>query len=95
MLKFSTYKTTGGLNHYAENKDFELEFIILLNPTGDYELREYQYGVLEEYKYFNKLAEAKAWANKNNDYLAEVDAIETESEDLDFLDSLCDDGLMP
>ena len=26
---------------------------------------------------------------------AEVDAIETESEDLDFLDSLCDDGLMP
>lgn len=71
MLKFSTYKTTGGLNHYAENKDFELEFIILRNPTGDWELREYQYGVFEEYKYFNKLAEAKAWANKNNDWLAE------------------------
>lgn len=71
MLKFSTYKTTGGLNHYAENKDFELEFIILRNPTGDWELREYQYGVLEEYKYFDKLAEAKAWANKNNDWLVE------------------------
>ena len=69
MLKFSTYKTTGGLNHYAENKDFELEFIILLNPTGDYELREYQYGIFEEYKYFETLAKAKEWANTQNSYL--------------------------
>ena len=71
MLKFSTYKTTGGLNHYAENKDFELEFIILRNPTGDYELREYQYGVFEEYKYFDKLAKAKEYANRCNNWLVD------------------------
>jgi hypothetical protein len=72
MLKFSTYKTTGGLNHYAENKDFELEFIILLNPTGDYEMREYQYGILEEYKYFDKLADAISWANQCNKWLVDM-----------------------
>jgi len=71
MLKFSTYKTTGGLNHYAENKDFELEFIIVRHPTGDYELREYQYGVFEEYKYFDKLSKAKAWANRCNNWLVD------------------------
>ena len=71
MLKFSTYKTTGGLNHYAENKDFELEFIILRNPTGDWELRKYQYGTYEGYKYFDKLSEAKAWAKLQESYLVE------------------------
>ncbi len=80
MLKFKTYKTTGGLNHYAENKDWELVFIILRNPTGDWELREYQYGVLEQYKYFDKLADAKEWANRQNKWLAECSPDESESE---------------
>ena len=71
MLKFSTYKTTGGLNHYAENKDLELEFIILRNPTGDWELREYQYGILVDCRYFEKLSEAKAWAKLQDSYLVD------------------------
>ena len=78
MLKFKTYKTTSGLNHYAENKDWELVFIILCNPTGDWELREYQYGVLEQYKYFDKLADAKECANRQNKWLAECSPEEGE-----------------
>lgn len=74
MLKFSTYKTVDGLNHYAENKDFELEFIISkdsLTPFAEkkWELREYLYGTFEESKYFSKLADAKKWANTQNSYL--------------------------
>lgn len=74
MLKFSTYKTTGGLNHYAVNEDFELEFIISKDSSTPFaekkwELREYQYGILEEYKYFSKLSEAKEWASMCNSFL--------------------------
>lgn len=74
MLKFSTYKTVDGLNHYAKNKDFELEFIISkdsLTPFTDqkWQLREYLYGAFEEFKYFSKLADAKKWANTQNSYL--------------------------
>tara|TARA_S200002703_G_C3703660_1_gene216128 strand:- start:450 stop:740 length:291 start_codon:yes stop_codon:yes gene_type:complete len=77
MLKFSTYKTTGGLNHYTENKDFELEFIIIKDAETPFiekiwELREYQYGVLENCRYFEKLSEAKAWANHCNNILIEL-----------------------
>ena len=76
MLKFSTYKTTGGLNHYAENKDFELEFIIVKDAETPFiekkwELREYQYGILEDCRYFEKLSEAKAWAKLQESYLVE------------------------
>ncbi len=74
MLKFSTYQTTSGLNHYAENEDFELVFIIQKDESTPFvekkwELREYWYGALEEYKYFSKLSEAKAWANMCNSFL--------------------------
>ena len=76
MLKFSTYKTTGGLKYYAENKDFELEFIIAKDSETPFKekrwhLLEYQYGVFEEYKYFDKLSKAKAWANRCNNWLVD------------------------
>ena len=76
MLKFSTYKTTGGLNHYAKNKDFELEFIIVKDshtPFNEkrWELREYQYGAFEEYTYFETLAKAKEYANLCNKWLVD------------------------
>ena len=71
MLKFRTYKTNSGLNHYAENKDFELEFIISRKLDGDWILGEWQYGVFEKYKNFDKLSEAKAWAKLQDSYLVE------------------------
>ena len=83
MLKFRTYKATNvSLNHYAENKDFELEFIISRKLNGGWQLSEYQYGVFNGYKNFDKLSDAKAWAKLQDSYLVEC---YPDPEDLKYL----------
>ena len=69
MLRFSTHQTIDGLNHLS-NGNCDLQFVARRNPyIGGWEISEYMYGELIEQKQFDKLADAKKWANTQNAYL--------------------------